>query len=114
MESFPSTKYPFSEIYIRQSPDDAGIYWLWRGPELIYVGMTPEGATIRSRLSEHFYGRCCACSGQATHYVWELTQRPAERRADILKVLDLMDKLPACNRHPEDPVARPAASRSGS
>jgi len=101
MESFPSTKYPFSESYIRHSPDDAGIYWLWRGRDLIYVGIAADGATIRSRLYEHFYGRSCACSSEATHYFWELAQRPADRRAQILKAMDLMNSVPACNRHAE-------------
>ena len=98
-ESLPSTMYAFSETYIGQSPDDAGIYWLWRGAELIYVGIAAGGVTIRSRLSDHFSGRSCSCSRQATHYFWELVLRPAERHSQILKAMELMGILPVCNRH---------------
>src|SRR5581483_8314071 len=112
MESSPSTKYPFSETYIGQAPDDAGVYWLWRGPDLIYVGMTADGTTIRSRLRDHFYGRSCACSSEATHYLWHLAQRPAERRAQILKALELTDRMPPCNRHAENRADKPSPSRT--
>ena len=109
MESFPSTKYPFIESYIVQSPDDAGIYWLWRGADLIYVGMAARDTTIRSRLGDHFYGQSCSCSRQATHYFWELVQCSANRHSQILKAMELMDRLPMCNRHPAHPGETPSS-----
>ena len=82
----PGQRYRFTRVVIAGAPDDAGIYSLWDGEELVYYGRADGkkangGSTIRSRLLEHFFndgGR------RPTHYSWELAADPAAREAELL------------------------------
>jgi hypothetical protein len=80
----PSRRYRFTRIVISGAPDDAGVYTLWDGEELVYYGRAEgkgEGATtIRSRLLEHYYDS----SQKPTHYSWELCADPAARELELL------------------------------
>src|SRR5688572_20543202 len=78
----PSRRYRFTRIVISGAPDDAGVYTLWDGEEVVYYGRAEgAGSTIRSRLLDHYYDR-----GQQrpTHYSWELVREPALREAELL------------------------------
>jgi hypothetical protein len=77
----PSRRYRFTRIVIAGSPDEAGVYALWDGEEVIYYGRAEgENATIRSRLLDHYYGD----SRRATHYSWEVCKDPRAREAELL------------------------------
>ncbi len=73
-------KYSFTAWSIAAAPADAGVYVLWEGEELVYVG---RAQNVRARLLEH-YARQLAPS-EATHYGWELARFPALREAEVLR-----------------------------
>ena len=80
----PTRRYRFTRIGIAGAPDDAGVYVLWDGDELVYYGRADGkdangGSTIRSRLLDHFYA-----DSRPTHYSWELCGDPATREAELL------------------------------
>jgi len=89
----PSRRYRFTRIVISGAPDEAGVYALWDGEEVIYYGRAEGGsgdgnaeggnagrATIRSRLLDHYY----ADTRRATHYSWEICTDPRAREAQLL------------------------------
>jgi hypothetical protein len=73
-------RYRFTQLVIAGAPDEAGIYALWDGEEVIYYGRGP----IRSRLREHFHGRLDPLTRRATHYGWEICASPELREAELL------------------------------
>jgi hypothetical protein len=77
----PSRRYRFTRIVISGAPDDAGIYSLFDGEELVYYGRA-DGApvTIRARLLDHYYNG----AQKPTHYSWEICKDPAAREAELL------------------------------
>jgi len=81
----PSRRYRFTRIVIAGAPDEAGVYALWDGEEVIYYGRAEGGneggtTTIRSRLLDHYYGD----SRRATHYSWEVCKDPRAREVELL------------------------------
>ena len=76
----PARRYRFTRMVIAGAPDEAGIYALWDGEEVIYYGRGP----IRTRLLDHFYGRVDELTRRATHYGWELCKDPAAREAELI------------------------------
>ena len=80
----PREVFPFTARLIGGAPDQVGIFVLWKGEELIYLGATAVGATIRSRLLEHFSGRAGDCTRVATHYSWQISPKPAELELELL------------------------------
>ena len=101
--SAPTRRYRFTRIVIAGAPEDAGIYALWDGDEIIYYGRAGgkgagDGATIRSRLMDHYQGRVDALTKRATHYGWELCTDPAAREAELLQEHERQfGKLPRLN-----------------
>lgn len=90
-----SRRYRFTRIVISGAPDDAGVYTLWDGDEVVYYGRAEgAGCTIRSRLLEHYYGG----APKPTHYSWEICAEPAAREAELLdEHLQAFGKLPRLN-----------------
>lgn len=79
------------------SPEEPGLYALWRADELIFLGRASTGATIRARLTEHLDAPC-PCTEGATHYSWELSLQPAAREAEVLREFQArFGRLPRCN-----------------
>jgi hypothetical protein len=86
----PARRYRFTRIVLQGAPQDAGVYALWDGEELIYYG---RAASIRSRLVEHYEQ-----GPQATHYSWEICDDPAAREAELLREFKrLYGRLPKGN-----------------
>jgi hypothetical protein len=78
----PSRRYRFTRIVISGAPDDAGVYALWDGDEVVYYGRSDgAGSTIRSRLLDHYYEG----ASRPTHYSWEVCKDPAAREAELLR-----------------------------
>ena len=91
----PSRRYRFTRIVIAGAPQDAGVYALWDGEELIYYGR----GTIRSRLMDHHHGRVDPQTQRATHYSWELCKDPETREAELLREHErLFGRPPRYNR----------------
>ena len=88
--SAPTRRYRLTRTVIAGAPDDAGVYALWDGEELIYYGRADgkgagDGPTIRSRLMDHYQGRVDAQTKRATHYGWELCKDPVARELELLR-----------------------------
>lgn len=80
--SAPSRRYRFTRIVISGAPDDAGVYSLWDGDEVVYYGRSDgNGSTIRSRLLDHYYEG----ASRPTHYNWEVCKDPVAREAELLR-----------------------------
>ena len=82
----PSRRYRFTRIVISGAPEDAGVFTLWDGEEVVYYGRAEggkagAGSTIRSRLLDHYYEG----ASRPTHYSWEICRDPAAREAELLK-----------------------------
>ena len=85
----PSRRYRFTRIVISGAPEDAGVYALWDGEELVYYGRAEgrdaggdagAGSTIRSRLLDHYYEG----ASRPTHYSWEVCKDPSTREGELL------------------------------
>jgi hypothetical protein len=81
----PARRYRFARIVISGAPQEAGVYTLWDGDEIIYYGRADGksgggGSTIRSRLLAHYYED----RKRPTHYSWEVCPDPAAREAELL------------------------------
>ena len=92
-------KYIFSKENIRKAPLTGGVYELYVGDELIYIGRASgTKATIHSRLADHFSGKEGRHTQQATSYRREVCSNPAERERALLKRFRKMHRrLPKCN-----------------
>lgn len=72
-------RYRFSRVVLGGAPNEPGVYTLWQREEVIYYGRAQGGATLRSRLLEHF-----EAGVEATHYSWEISREPAAREGELL------------------------------
>lgn len=70
-------KYRFTRTVVQGAPDEAGVYALWEGDELVYYG---RALRLREALLERL-GRDAA----VTHYGWQLAADPAAREAELLR-----------------------------
>jgi hypothetical protein len=80
----PSRRYRFTRIVIAGAPEDAGVFTLWDGEDVVYYGRAEGGdarAGIRSRLLDYYYEG----ASRPTHYSWEVCKDPAAREAELLK-----------------------------
>ena len=77
-------RYPFTPAMIEHAPDESGVYGLFDGHELIYLGKTAPGASIKACLLRHQGGVNGGCTLKAGTYTWEITLAPAGRETEIL------------------------------
>ncbi len=90
-------RYRFTRSMASGAPEEAGVYGLWNGEELVFVGRASPAATIRACLIRHLDGYC-PCTQHATHYTWELSLQPAAREAEILNEFQArFGRPPRCN-----------------
>ena len=92
-------KYRFTRENVDNSPDEAGVYALFDGDELIYYGRAMgTSETIRSRLQSHYAGRSSPCTQRATHYMRMPTSSPSTSERQLLEEFKrIHGKLPRCN-----------------
>lgn len=81
---------------VEGAPDDSGVYILYRGSRVIYIG---RADSIQARLREHLEGFVCECSRAATHYSWEIVLQPRQRELELLQEQRAAGGLPPCNAH---------------
>lgn len=74
-------RQPFSAWRIAGAADCPGVYVLWEGEELVYVGRAASG--MRKRLMEHYARH--AKPWDATHFGLLACERPVEREAELLR-----------------------------
>lgn len=89
-------RWRFIATIMEVAPDSAGVYALWKNGEIIYYGRAE--ASIRGCLAEHMRGDRGSCTRAATHYSWELCDRPAPRESELLsEYWSVYARFPPCN-----------------
>ena len=91
--------YAFNEKNVNIAPDVQGIYELYDGAELIYIGRADgRTITIRSRLQSHYRGDEGPCTQGATAYA---RYEHADPKAEEVRLLNAYKarygRLPRCN-----------------
>lgn len=97
MAPLASPRYPFNEAVISAVPEEAGVYSLYFGSDLIYIGAArgrSHAETLKSQLLAHAMGEIQPAI--ATHFKWEVTHEPEKRLAAMLDLLGRA--LPPYNR----------------
>ena len=74
----------FTEKYVHQVPEQAGIFCLWHHANLVYVGRTAPRSTLREELA-HALTMAMAGDMSATHFSYEVTAMPKTRAAEELR-----------------------------
>lgn len=89
----------FDRLTIQFAPAKHGVYLLFDGPELIYIGRAAgDGVTIRSRLLSHHDGHEGLCTMRASHFKFEETMYPVSREQDLLAYYrNNYGRFPRCN-----------------
>ena len=86
MEAFSGLpRYAFKRTMIEYAPEEPGVYGLFDGPELIWIGRakgTPCG--IKAMLLQHQDGVFGDCTMKATMYSWEIDLWASARETEIL------------------------------
>jgi hypothetical protein len=94
-------RYRFNAGMVDGAPEERGVYGLWDGEDLIFLGRSQGALTIQHALREHLSGRAGPCTSRATHYAWELCFEPAEREAELLAAFKAQfRRVPRCNAEP--------------
>jgi hypothetical protein len=90
---------PLTPGNVAVAPALPGVYLLYRGHRLIYIGVAPRGATIRGRLREHLLGGGAGGTGSATEFDYEVSGEPFALYGHYLAVyIDTTGGLlPDCN-----------------
>jgi excinuclease UvrABC nuclease subunit len=89
-------RHRFTTWQISGAPAAPGVYLLWEGDEVIYIGTTGGEASLRARLQDHYARR--ADPHDATHFSWEITTLPREREAELLEEFRVANsRFPRCN-----------------
>ena len=91
----------FSREHTEQAPDEPGVYGLYQGDDLIYIGRAEGGlsiTTIRARLKSHCQGHRGPNTEHATHYRCEVNRDPVVRQRKLLQAYEQRHgRLPRCN-----------------
>jgi hypothetical protein len=91
----------FSRDDIEQAPDEPGVYGLYQGDDLIYIGRAEGGlsiTTIRARIKSHCEGYRGPNTEHATHYRCEVSGDPVARQHKLLQEYEKQyGRLPRCN-----------------
>ena len=94
---FMGDVFRFAEDSIGTAPEQEGVYALYQGNELIYIGKAEPGDSIKSRLQKHLLG-LDPCIEKATAYRYEVCDNPRRREELYLQVYEMSYlKLPRCN-----------------
>jgi len=77
-------RWRFTDAMVKDAPDCAGVYVLWRDRQPLAVGAAGGGGdTVQSRLLSHLGLE------NVTHYSWEITRTPKARAAQVERDLGL-------------------------
>jgi hypothetical protein len=82
-----SPRYEFQPPILHGAPPDPGIYALYRGSELVCIGVaaaTGVNDTLYGCLLAHWESKQPA---GITHYQWEISRQPARARERYLRLL---------------------------
>lgn len=86
-------KWAFRPSMVADAPETAGVYALWDGESLLWLGHATGGAdTVRARLTEHMVRAASGRCPIPTHYSWEICTNPREREAQARAELRSQDE----------------------
>lgn len=77
-------RYPFTRAMIEYAPETHGVYGLFEGEGIIYIGKAVSGMMIKSCLLLHQDGSFGECTRKATAYTWEIVGWPSARETELL------------------------------
>jgi len=87
----------FTEDTIRLVPARKGVYALYRGNELIYIGKAEQEGGLKAKLLVHLLSDD-ACIRNTTSYRFEVCDNPKKREEMLLQVYKTSyASLPCCN-----------------
>ena len=92
--------YAKHEENLKNAPKSHGVYTLYEGDRLIYIGRAAgKGVTINSRLNSHASGNEGACTQAFTRYMREETENAEARETELLEEYKQANdgQRPACN-----------------
>lgn len=97
---------PFTPEHLALAPAATGVYFLYRGERLIYIGVAVHGTGIRQEIHNHLRGSYGAPTQGATSFRYELTRDPVVAKHEYLQMhkASFGGRLPACNA-PEPALA---------
>ena len=89
----------FNKNNVDNAPARRGVYALYRGTELLYIGRGGTSTSnIRTRLQAHLAGKEGSCTKRANRFKTVITASPKTRERSLLqKYLDKYGELPPCN-----------------
>lgn len=83
LRPIPAGAYSFVESVVQGAPDFPGVYLLYDGLELVYIGKA--SVSIRTRLQSHLRGGEQPGTARASSYMWELCSNPGFREAQLIQ-----------------------------
>tara|TARA_R110002126_G_scaffold69782_1_gene176045 strand:+ start:7035 stop:7337 length:303 start_codon:yes stop_codon:yes gene_type:complete len=91
-----TTQYPFTFMNVNTAPNGRGVYFLYHGEELTYIGKSIT--TVRERLQSHLAGREGPCTESATSFSTMAALSPIEAEKKLLQEFEATHgRLPRCN-----------------
>ena len=78
-------KWPFDADSIRGIPRTQGVFGLWDGPRLLYIGATERDVYLPDALRELFVLKRRGLI-RATHFTWEITITPRSWAGELLRL----------------------------
>lgn len=88
-----------SPLALYSVPEEHGVYVLYEGQELIYIGRAAGvGVTLKSRLTSHNGGYEGPCTQRATSFCYEACHNSPAREVELLEwYKGKFGRLPRCN-----------------
>jgi hypothetical protein len=78
-------RFQFNDENIDHAPKSSGVYILYSGQRVLFIGKAIGTSTIRSKLQSHKRGDEGPLTRYATHFTRELASSPANRVNDLLR-----------------------------
>jgi hypothetical protein len=89
---------PFTPAEIDAVPRENGVFALYRGAELTYIGAATGPLMLPAALMRHHDGIHGPGTRDSTHFAYEETDDAADRAADLLAEFRAANgHLPLCN-----------------
>jgi hypothetical protein len=94
METDRPKKWLFVAALVFISPETPGVFELWDDEELVYVGSTRRpDESIRTCLIQRL-SKEDGSEHPPTHFSWEVSYRPTDRRQELLVEFQSLNKRP--------------------
>ena len=95
-----SLKWKFDADSIRGTPRTQGVFGLWDGGAIVYIGATERNVFLPDALRELLALKRRGVI-HATHFTWEITVTPRSWAGELLRLhFNKFGSLPLYNRSP--------------